>query len=167
MRPGCIRSDANRFDDGVTGSIAELRGMEQPRNTLQSGRALLHGELTEQVIGAFFEVYRILRHGYLESTYAGAMALEMAERGIDFVREARLHVMYKGRVAGVYRPDFLIDGRLIVELKATRTIVDADKRQIVHYLRTTNTQVGLLLHFGPEANFWRIINSRRRGEPSG
>ena len=78
--------------------------MEQPRKTPESGWALLHGELTEQVIGAFFEVYRILRHGYLESTYAGAMALEMADRG---------------------------------------------------------------MHFGPEANFWRIINSRRRGEPSG
>ena len=141
--------------------------MEQPRNTPASGRALLHGELTEQVIGAFFEVYRILRPGYLESTYAGAMALELADRGIAFVREAPLHVMYKGRVAGVYRPDFFVDGCLVVELKATRKIGDADKRQIVHYLRTTNTRVGLLLHFGPEANFFRIINSKRREDRPG
>jgi GxxExxY protein len=132
-----------------------------------SGRALLHGELTEQLFGAFFEVYRNLRPGYLEPTYAGAIALELSDRGIAFEREAVLKVMYKGRVAGVYRPDFLVDGCLIVELKATRAVGDADKRQIVHYLRATNTKVGLLLHFGPEANFYRIINSKRREDRPG
>lgn len=141
--------------------------MSEPRNTPASGRALLYGELTEQVIGAFFEVHRILRPGYLESTYAGAMALELSDRGIAFQREAILQVMYKGRVAGVYRPDFLVDGCLVVELKATRAVGDADKRQIVHYLRATNTRVGLLLHFGPEANFFRIINSKRRADRPG
>src|SRR2546423_5940198 len=141
--------------------------MDSPRNTRGSGRALLHGELTEQVIGAFFDVYRILRPGYLESTYAGAMALELSDRGIAFEREAALRVLYKGRVAGIYRPDFFVDGRLIVELKATRAVGDADKRQIVHYLRATKTQVGLLLHFGPEANFFRIINSKRREDRPG
>ena len=54
-----------------------------------------------------------------------------------------------------------------MELKATRAIADADKRQVVHYLRATHTQVGLLLHFGPEANYFRIINSRRREERPG
>lgn len=141
--------------------------MEEPRKTRSSGRALLHGELTEQVIGAFFEVHRILRPGYHESTYAGAMALELSDRGIAFEREALLRVMYKGRVAGVYRPDFLVDGCLVVELKATRTIGDVEKGQILHYLRATNTQVGLLLHFGPEANYFRIINSRRREDRPG
>jgi hypothetical protein len=71
-----------------------------------TGRTLLYGELTRQIIGAFFEAYRILRPGFLESTYTGAMALELTDRGIAFEREARLDVFYKGRVAGVYRPDF-------------------------------------------------------------
>ena len=127
----------------------------------------MHGELTEQVIGAFFEVHRILRPGYHESTYAGAMALELTDRGIAFEREALLRVMYKGRVAGVYRPDFFVDGCLVVELKATRAIGDVEKGQVLHYLRATNTTVGLLLHFGPEANYFRIINSRRREERPG
>ena len=141
--------------------------MNEPRNTPESGRALLHGEVTEQVIGAFFEVHRILRPGFLESTYAGAMALELSDRAIAFEREATLHVFYKNRIAGVYRPDFFVGGCLVVELKATRAVGDADKRQIVHYLRATNTQVGLLLHFGPEANFFRIINSSRREDRPG
>jgi GxxExxY protein len=151
----------------LNGDLADLRGMSDPRTTPESGRALLHGELTEQVIGAFFEVHRILRHGYLESTYAGAMALELADRGLAFEREAMLRVMHKGRVAGTYRPDLLVGGCLVVELKASRTIGDGDKAQVVHYLRATNTQVGLLLHFGPEANFFRIINSRRREDRPG
>jgi len=141
--------------------------MNDSRKTPASGRALLHGELTEQVIGAFVDVYKILRPGFLESTYAGAMALELSDRGVHFEREAMLRVMYKGRVAGVYRPDFFVDGCLVVELKATRAVGDADKRQIVHYLRATNTKVGLLLHFGPEANVFRIINSKRREDRPG
>lgn len=136
------------------------------RSTPTTGRPLLHGELTREIIGAFFEVYRILRPGYLESTYAGAMALELTERGIAFEREARLEVFYKGRVAGVYRPDIFVDRRVVVELKATRAVGDADKRQLIHYLRATNTRLGLLLHFGPEANFFRIINSRGRDDRS-
>ncbi|MFL5605061.1 MAG: GxxExxY protein [Gemmatimonadaceae bacterium] len=119
----------------------------------------MHGELTREVIGAFFEVYNALRPGYLESTYAGALALELTDRGVAFEREPRLDVFYKGRVAGVYRPDFFVDRRVVVELKATRAVGDADKRQLVHYLRATNTRLGLLLHFGAEANLFRIINS--------
>jgi GxxExxY protein len=95
------------------------------------------------------------------------MALELSDRGVAFEREARLDVMYKGRVAGVYRPDLLVERCLVVELKATRAVGDADKRQFVHYLRATNTQVGLLLHFGAEANFFRIVNSRRREDRPG
>jgi GxxExxY protein len=137
-----------------------------PRNPPKPGRALLHGELTGEIIGAFFEVYKILKPGYLESTYAGAMALELTDRGIAFEREATLHVFYKGRVAGVYRPDFLVDGRVVVELKATRAVGEAEKRQLVHYLCSTNTRLGLLLHFGPEANFFRVINDRAREDRS-
>jgi GxxExxY protein len=92
----------------------------------------MHGELTREIIGAFFEVYNILRPGYLESAYAGAMALELTDRGIAFEREARLDVFYKGRVAGVYRADFFVDRRVVVELKATRAVGDAEKRQMIH-----------------------------------
>ncbi len=137
-----------------------------PQNSPKSERALLHGELTGEIIGAFFEVYKILKPGYLESTYAGAMALELTDRGIPFEREARLDVFYKRRVAGTYRPDFFVDGRVIVELKATRTVGEPDKRQLIHYLCATNTRLGLLLHFGPEANFFRVINSRSGGDRS-
>jgi GxxExxY protein len=86
--------------------------------------------------------------------------LELTDRGIAFEREARLDVLSKGRVAGVYRPDLFVGRRVVVELKATRAVGDAEKRQLIHYLRATNTQLGLLLHFGSEANFFRIINSR-------
>ena len=94
------------------------------------------------------------------------MVLELTDRGIAFEREARLDVFYKGRVAGTYRPDLFVDGRVVVELKATRAVGEPDKRQLIHYLCATKTRLGLLLHFGPEANFFRVINSQRRGDPA-
>jgi GxxExxY protein len=92
--------------------------------------------------------------------------LELTDRGIAFEREATLHVPYNGRVAGVYRPDVFVDRRVVVELKATRAVGEPEKRQLIHYLCATNTQLGLLLHLGPEANFFRVINSRIRDDRS-
>ena len=60
------------------------------------------------------------------------------------------------------RADFLVDGKLVVEVKATRRIGEADKDQLLHYLRGTRTEVGLLLHFGPKAEFHRVVNSVNR-----
>jgi GxxExxY protein len=123
------------------------------------GESLPHGEITGAIIGAFYEVYNILRPGYLEAVYARAMELELTWRNIAHVREAHVDVYYTGHVVGVYRPDFLVAGRVVVELKATQAIGDADKRQLLNYLRGTELEVGLLLHFGPEAKFHRIIRS--------
>ena len=125
--------------------------------TVDSRPPLLHGDLTEQVIGAYYEVYNTLRYGLLESVYANALAMELGDRGIHFEREVPLEVWYKGRLAGLHRPDFLVEKKLVVELKASRAVGDPEKRQVLHYLRATNTEIALPLHFGPEAKFYRII----------
>lgn len=115
---------------------------------------------TGGVIGAFYSVYNALRYGFLESVYSSALEVEFRERGIMYVREMPLVVEYKGRPIGSYRADFLVGGRLVVEVKATIKIIDADKRQLLHYLRATNQQIGLLLHFGQKAEFHRMVYSR-------
>ena len=115
---------------------------------------------TNEIIGAFYAVYNELRYGFLESVYASALEIEFLERRISYVREHSLEVRYKGRIVGMYRADFLVDARVIVEVKASRCLVDADKRQLLHYLRGTNQGTGLLLHFGPEASFHRMMFSR-------
>ena len=82
-----------------------------PRHAIQS----FGGELTHQVIGAFYEVDNCLRFGFLESVHCGALQLELVARGILCEREALLHVQYKGRVVGAYRADLIVDGRVLLE----------------------------------------------------
>ena len=115
---------------------------------------------TKEIIGAFYAVYNELRYGFLESVYANALEWEFRERSISYVREHPLEVRYKNRLVGMYRADFLVAARVVVEVKASRCLVDADKRQLLHYLRGTNQEIGLLLHFGPKAEFHRMVYSR-------
>ncbi len=120
---------------------------------------LTDGDVTGAVIGAFYSVYNELRYGFLESVYANALEWEFRERGIPHVREHPLEVQYKNHLVGIYRADFLVAARVVVEVKASRCLVDADKRQLLHYLRGTNQEIGLLLHFGPKAEFHRMVCS--------
>ena len=121
-------------------------------------RELLEKDITRQIIGAFYAIYNDLRHGLLESAYAGALEVELEERAVPFVRECPLDVFYHGRVVAMYRADFLVAGRVLVEVKSSRVLSDADHRQLLNYLRATKIKVGLLLHFGPEAKFHRMVN---------
>ena len=117
---------------------------------------------TGAVIGAFYAVYNTLRYGFLESVYASALEIEFRERRINYIREMPLVVDYKGRSIGSYRADFFVDGRLVVEVKATNKLADTDRRQLLHYLRATNQELGLLLHFGQKAEFHRMVHSREQ-----
>ncbi len=118
------------------------------------------GDGTGEIIGAFYSVYNELRFGFLEKVYAGALEVEFHEREIPYVRELPLEVMYKGRMVGTYRADVLVGGTVIVEVKATRQLADVDRRQLLHYLRATGQEIGLLLHFGQKAEFHRMVYSR-------
>jgi GxxExxY protein len=122
----------------------------------QSDHDLLHGELTSAIIAAFYTVYDALGHGFLESVYRNAMLFELADRGMDARKEVAIDVFVKAREVGHFRADILVDHRVIVEVKATRTIDDADRKQLLNYLRATAVEVGLLLHFGPKADFRRF-----------
>ena len=115
---------------------------------------------TGEIIGAFYSVYNELRYGFLESVYAGALEVEFQARELPYVRELPLDVRYKGRIVGTYRADFFVGGNVIVEVKATRQLADAARRQLLHYLRATDQEIGLLLHFGPKAEFQRMVHSR-------
>ena len=116
--------------------------------------------MTGQVIGAFHEVYNHLGYGFLESVYAKALEIEFQLRGVPYVREHPLDVLYKGHVAGSGRADFLVDVDIVVEIKATRQLGEPDRRQLLHYLKGTKMELGLLLHFGPKAEFHRMIFTR-------
>ena len=109
---------------------------------------LLHRELTYAIIGAAMEVHKILGHGFLEAVYEAALAHEFDLRGIPYERQKRLTVTYKGETVGDYVADFVVDGKVIAELKATKGLTEIDEAQLINYLRATGYRVGLLLNFG-------------------
>ncbi len=125
---------------------------------------LAHGETSGQIIGAFYAVYDELGHGFLESVYRKALVYELERRGLAVATEAPVDVWYKGTKVGHYRADAIIDEVVVVEVKAGKASDDADRRQLLNYLRATSLEVGLLLHFGPKPAFHRMIfEDRRKG----
>jgi hypothetical protein len=124
--------------------------------------ALIDGQLTQSVIGAFFEVYNTLGFGFLEHIYVLAMERELLTRGHRVVREAAVRVMYKGEHLGTQRLDLIVDDKLVVEVKSTQLLHPVAIRQVYNYLRATDLEVGLLLHFGPEPKFYRQILTKER-----
>jgi GxxExxY protein len=119
---------------------------------------LLEGELTGEIIGAFYECYNQLGYGFLESVYRRALAVELRARGHRCAEEGQIEVAYKGVIVGTYRFDMLVDDRVIVEAKAGEILGPTDKQQLLNYLRATNIEIGLLLHFGPDPRFLRCIH---------
>lgn len=124
-------------------------------------RPLLEERLTRSIIGAFFEVYNTLGFGFLEHVYVMALERELIDRGHRVAREVSVHVSYKDHVLVVQRIDMIVDDKVVVEAKAGAEIPTAAKRQILNYLRATTLEVGLVLHFGLEARFHRIVSSNK------
>ena len=118
---------------------------------------LIEEALTESVIGAFFEVYKQLGFGFLESVYSRALEVELRARNHGVGREVPVPVHYKGIMLGGFRIDTLVDDKVIVEIKSSQVLPITAKRQLYNYLKATHLEVGLLLHFGPEPKFYREI----------
>ena len=123
--------------------------------------SLIEESLTQSVIGAFFEVYNELGYGFLEQLYASAMERELRARGHAVGREVLVRLLYKGDHLGTQRIDMIVDERLVIEIKATFQLHAVAQRQLFNYLRATNLEVGLLLHFGPKPKFYREICRNR------
>jgi GxxExxY protein len=129
---------------------------------------LIEEALTHSVIGAFFEVYNTLGFGFLEHVYVVALERDLRARGHQIARELGVAVIYKGEEIAFQRLDLVVDGKLVVETKSTYELHKAAIRQLYNYLHATRFEVGLLLHFGLEAKFYRVVrtNSQRRSASS-
>ena len=113
--------------------------------------------VTGGIIKGFYRVYDQLGYGFLEKAYCNALALELTALGLSFVREAPLDVFYKACKVGHFRADFIVEGCVVVEVKASHSLVEADSQQLLNCLRAATLETGLLLHFGPKARFKRIF----------
>ncbi|WP_164100414.1 GxxExxY protein [Candidatus Laterigemmans baculatus] len=115
-------------------------------------------EITEQIIGASFEVFRELGFGFLEKVYQRAMQIELELRGLNAEIETCIPVQYKGRLVGDYRADILVDRCVLVELKVAPDIDNRDEAQLINELKATGIKVGLLINFGRQkAEFRRLV----------
>lgn len=118
--------------------------------------------LSNVVIGAAIEVHRHLGPGYGEAVYEQALCVELRLRGVPFERQKALKVEYKGVVVGEGRLDLLVDGRVVVELKAQRALGPVDRAQAVSYLKASGRLVALLINFEVEVlrdGLVRVIRS--------
>jgi GxxExxY protein len=128
-------------------------------------RGLIHGDLTERLIGMFFNLYNEIGHGFLESIYEQAFSLVLAENNIFFQRQIAIPVWFHSQKIGEFRADLLVDGKVLVELKTGRDIDLAWEKRLLNYLRATDIEVGLLFNFGPTAQFRRYVFENSRKNP--
>lgn len=118
---------------------------------------LVHGELTREVIGAFYDVYNGLGYGFVESVYQRALPVALERRGVRCAREVPMNVQFEGVDVGAYRADLIVGGKVIVECKVAEKITRIHELQALNYLRATGLTVGLVLNFGPQATFRRLL----------
>lgn len=111
----------------------------------------MHSELTRAVIGAAMEVHSNLGPGFLESVYEAAMVIEFNLQKVPYERQKAISVMYKGEKAKDFFCDFLVGEKILVELKALKTVTGVEEAQILNYLKVTGLQVGLLINFGEQS----------------
>jgi len=119
-------------------------------------------ETTEAIIGCFYRVYNALGYGFLERVYVRALAREMRDLGLAVDLEVPLPVFYADECVGAYRADCVVEASVIVEVKAVRTLAPEHGAQLLHYLRSTDIEVGLLLNFGNGPTFKRLAYSNNR-----
>jgi GxxExxY protein len=150
--------------DAECADFAEGRGASRVRRP--GGARLLHGQLTDAILGAFYAVHTELGHGFLESVYSNALAVLLDAATLRIDREVPFQVMFHGHLIGLYRADFVVQSSVVVEVKANRTILPAHKAQLLNYLRASGLQVGLLLNFGQSAEFTRVVSTRSAPRPS-
>lgn len=118
-----------------------------------------HHELTHEIIAAAFEVHGELGGGFLEKVYERALALELAKRGLNVKTQIAIAVQYKGEPVGDYYADLLVNRLVLCEIKAADSLSTAHQAQLLHYLKSTGTKVGLLLNFGPNrVNVKRMVS---------
>ncbi|MEO7086723.1 MAG: GxxExxY protein [Gemmatimonadaceae bacterium] len=122
---------------------------------------LLHGHITEKIIGVFYEVHWELGPGFLESIYANGMACALGDAGLTFDRERAVTVRFRSRAIGVFRADMIVEKCVLVEFKAGPRLDPTAEAQTINYLRATGLEVALILHFGLKPVFKRIVETPR------
>jgi len=145
-----VIDEQHRF--GVNQRAALARGLTQISTQINSdnkeNEEFLYSDLTYKIRGAIFEVYNNLGPGFKEITYQKALGDEFEKKGLKFEREKNLKVFYKNKSVGDYKPDFIVDGKVIIEIKSLPFIGKIEEKQLWSYLKSSDYKLGLLVNFG-------------------
>ncbi len=122
---------------------------------------MLYEELTGKIIGCGFEVSNELGVGFLESVYEKSMLVALAGAGLKARSQEPIEVYFRRRPVGEFFADIVVEEKVIVELKAVRTLISVHEAQVINYLKATGMEVGLLMNFGnPKLEYRRYTRNR-------
>ena len=122
--------------------------------------SLPHESLTAKILDAAFLVSNELGIGFLESVYGGALFVALREMGLAAERQVPIKVQFHGQVVGTFAADLVVEGWIVLELKAAKALAPEHSAQILNYLRATEAPVGLLLNFGQAKLEYRRFDNR-------
>lgn len=119
---------------------------------------LVHGEITQEVLGAAFDVHGALGPGFIESIYEAAMERELLLRGLTVGRQVNVPIFYKGVAVATHRLDLLVEGKVVVELKAVDDLADIHTAVAMSYLKASNLRVAMVINFSkPSLQYKRVV----------
>lgn len=121
-----------------------------------------HSQLSETIIGVFYDVYNELGFGFLESVYRNSLQVALLVSGLRVETEVGVPVFFRGKNVGDFRADMVVNGCVLLELKTAEAISIAHEAQLLNYLRATSLEVGLILNFGPKAQVRRLVYDNTR-----
>ena len=124
--------------------------------------SLLHQSITNTILKGYYEVYNELGHGFLEKVYQNAMYFELKARGLKVESQKEIKVYFKQQLVGEYYSDLIVENKVIIELKATEVLMNAHVAQTINYLKATPIEIGMLLNFGSEPEFKRLIYTNNK-----
>jgi GxxExxY protein len=138
-------------------------------HSMSVAAVLKHADVTERIIGIFYDVYNELGYGFHECVYEEALVIALRQAGLATNRQIALPVWFRGHKVGEFRADLLVENSVLLELKSARSLEPAHEAQLLHYLKSTEVEVGMLLNFGVRPQFRRLLfdNERKkiRGSP--
>jgi GxxExxY protein len=125
---------------------------------------LKYAEVTEKIIGVFYDVYNELGYGFLESVYEECLVIALRQAGLMVNRQVSVPVWFRGQKIGEFRADVTVENCVLLELKCAKALDPAHEAQILHYLKSTEIEIGLLLNFGLRPEFRRFLfdNDRKK-----
>jgi len=125
---------------------------------------MLHAELTGKIIEACFEVSNELGAGYIESVYEKALQVALLQKGVVVERQIPLQVSFRGVVVGDFTADMIIDGKVLLELKAVDALSNQHFAQLLNYLKATGIEIGMAINFGTPKIQVRRFDNRFGGQ---